>query len=74
MAIGLPLTEIYFVAILPTKSRMTEGEKNRDKEIYGISSILIREHDEEALIKSAMRGNVIELFQPGFDAHLRLFN
>ena len=52
---------------------MTEGEKNRDKEIYGISSILIREHGEEALIKSAMRGNVIELFQPGFDGHLRLF-
>ena len=53
---------------------MTGGEKNRDKEIYGIASALIGEHDEEALIEAAMRVNVIALFQPGFDGQLNLFD
>jgi len=57
---------------LPTKSRITEG-KNCGKEIYGIACILIREHDEDALVEAVMRVNVMELFQPSFDAHPSLF-
>ena len=74
MAIGLSLTEIYSVAISPIKSRITGGEKNRDKEIYDNASAFIGKRDEEALIEAAMRVNVIALFQPGFDGHLNLFD
>ncbi|MDP6590938.1 MAG: hypothetical protein QF666_16050, partial [Alphaproteobacteria bacterium] len=38
---------------------MTESAKNRDKEIYGIASVYIREYGDDAVIQAATRADAL---------------